>query len=87
MPGDNVLQHFARKGRSMWLGEDGFRVAMRFAVTQKGFEDFAQRAPAAQNARFYRADAALKNFRDLFITEAFEISQDHRAAEHFRNFV
>jgi len=46
-----------------------FRAAL-FAVSEKRFKNFAQGAAAAKNARFYRADVALKHFGDFLVAQA-----------------
>ena len=47
---------------------------------QKRLENFLQRAAPAKDAGLHRADAAFQDFGDFFVTQAFEIAQNHGAA-------
>lgn len=89
MPGYGILQRLAWKtlelenGR-VRLGENRLRAAMRFTIAEQRLKNFTQRAPTAQDTGFHRAHAALENFSDFFIAEAFEVAQNYRAAKYVR---
>src|ERR1700761_6574766 len=50
-------------------------------------ENFAKHSAPAKNAGFHGADGDLENFGDSFVREAFEIAQNHGAAENRRNLI
>jgi len=52
------------------------------ASSQKGLENFFQRAAPAKDAGLHRADGAFQNFRNFLIAQAFEVAQNHRAAKN-----
>ena len=54
---------------------------------QKRLKNFLQRAAPAKDAGLHRANAALQNFRNFLVTQAFEVAQNHRAAKNLRNLL
>src|ERR1700719_4601450 len=64
-----------------------FFMRERRAVDQQRLKEILQRTAATEDARFYRAGAALQDFGDFFVAQAFEVAEDHRAAEHLGNFL
>ncbi len=62
-----------------------FELSFRFGFQQHGFENFFERAAPAKNPGLNGADAALQNFRDFFVAEAFEVAQNHGAAKSLGN--
>ena len=52
---------------------------------QQRLENFLQRAAPAQYAGFYGADAALQNFGDFLVAEAFQIAKNYGHAENVRH--
>src|SRR5579862_5018635 len=54
-------------------------------LAEQRVEQFLEGAPAAQDSRFHRADAAFEHFGDFLVAQPFEITQDDRAAKHIGN--
>src|SRR6202162_1291720 len=67
----------------MWSSMFSFRVG--FLFRQKRLKNFFQGAASAQNARFYRSDAALQNLSYLFVTKPFEVAQYDGDAKNVRH--
>src|SRR5882762_3819487 len=57
------------------------------ASSQKRLENFFQRAAPAKDAGLHRADAALQNFGNFLIAQAFEVAQNHGAAKNVGNLL
>jgi len=60
---------------------------MNLLRPQKGLKNFFQCAASAKDAGLHGAYAAFENFGDFFVTQAFEIAQNHRAAKNFGNLL
>src|SRR5258706_7386046 len=54
-------------------------------ISKDRLQDIAQQAPAPQDARFHRANRYFQHFSHLFVRHSLEISENHGAAENFRN--
>ena len=54
---------------------------------QERLKNFFQGAAPAKDAGLYRTNAALQNFGDFLVTQAFEIAQNHRTAKNLRNLL
>jgi hypothetical protein len=63
------------------------RRSARFVLAEERLENFPEGASPAQDARFHRANAALENFGDLLVTQAFEVPQDDGGAKHVWNIL
>ncbi len=48
---------------------------MNLLRPQQRLKNFSQRAAPAKDAGLHRADAALQNFGDFFVTQAFEVAE------------
>src|SRR5260370_24839404 len=55
--------------------------------SQKRLKNFLQRAASAKNAGLHRADTAFQNFGNFLVTQAFQVAQNHSAAENLRNLL
>src|SRR6267143_1807080 len=65
-----------------------FRTArMNLLRPQKRLKNFSQRAAPAKDAGLHRADAALQNFGNFLVTQAFEITQNHGTAKNVGNLL
>jgi len=54
---------------------------------QERLENFFQRAAPAKDAGLHGADAAFENFGDFFVTQAFEVAQNHGATKNAGNLL
>src|ERR1700747_3654781 len=75
-----MLDFMPSRGASLFMRD-------RRAVDQQRLKEILQRTAATEDARFYCAGAALQDFGDFFVAQAFEVAEDHRAAEHLGNFL
>ena len=57
------------------------------ARSQQRLKNFFQRAAPAKDAGLHRADAAIQNFRNFLVAEAFEVAQNHGAAKDIGNLL
>jgi len=69
----------------MFVGR--LRVRGRFPLTEQGFQKILEGSPAAQNTRFYRANAAFQHFGDFFVGQALQVTKNYGAAKHLRNLL
>src|SRR6266481_9217467 len=61
--------------------------AVNLLRPQERLENLFQRAASAKDAGLHRAYAAFENFGDFFITESFEVAQNHGAAKNIGNLL
>jgi len=54
---------------------------------QERLKNFFQGAAPAKDAGLHRADAAFQDFGDFLVAQAFEVSQNHRAAKNIGNLL
>src|SRR5580704_6995626 len=84
-----MLDFMATRGATLFVRDRRAVLFMRDrrAVDQQRLEEVFEGAATAEDAGLYRAGAALQDFCDFFVAQAFEIAEDHSAAEHFGNFL
>ena len=59
----------------------------RVALAEERLQNFLERAAAAKNAGLHGAHADFQNFGHFFVAQAFEITQDDRAAKNVRHLL
>src|SRR5271167_658814 len=66
-----MLDFTATRGAGLFMRDRG-------AVDQQRLKEILQRAATTEDPGLYRAGAALQDFGDFFVAQAFEVAEDHR---------
>src|SRR5260370_25764360 len=78
--------------RRLRFGNIAMRRRLRMARvnrlrSQTRLKNFLQRTASVKDAGLHRADTAFQNFGNFLVTQAFQVTQDHSAAENLVNLL